>query len=203
MLDIQSGRITLDGVDITRIPHNILRQKCFITISQDTLLLPNETLRFNLDPDGLLGHDGAQDIVNCLKRAGLWSHFSPAHTTANNDKPKTPPYAPLNQPLTSFPPLSSGQAQLLALCRGVLKASALRRDGGRRPVVLLDEVTAALDKETEAVVWGMVEREFVGRGHTVVGVSHRVVGGEGGGGGGDGGGGRVVCMRDGRVEGGD
>lgn len=196
MLDMQAGRIELDGVDISQMARDVVRQKCFVTVSQDTLLLPNETLRFNLDPEGLLGYDGDQEMVDTLKKAGLWSHFF--SRTDGKDIVDNP----LNLHLSSSPPPSAGQAQLLSLCRGVLKASALRRHGGRRAVVLLDEVTAALDAGAEGVVRGMVEDEFVGRGHTVILVSHRVVGGEESGGeGGRGEGGGVVCLRDGRVDG--
>ncbi|KAK3903084.1 ABC transporter type 1, transmembrane domain-containing protein [Staphylotrichum tortipilum] len=198
MLDIQSGRIELDGVDITQIPRDVLRQKCFVTVSQEGLLFPSETLRFNFDPEGLLGPNGGdREIVDTLKRASLWAHFYSDITTTNDDSKNTSHNNnnPLNQPLSFFPPLSAGQAQLLGLCRGVLKASALRRQGGRRAVLLLDEVTAALDAGAEGVVRRMVEEEFVGKGHTVVVVSHRVVGG----GGGDGG--AVVCMKDGRIVG--
>ncbi|KAL2172704.1 hypothetical protein VTG60DRAFT_4150 [Thermothelomyces hinnuleus] len=105
LLDLQSDTIRLDGVDITQIPRDFLRQRCFVTVSQDGLLMSNETI-FNL-------------------------------------------------------------------CRGVLKAEALRARGGR-PVVLLDEVTSAFDAAAEVAVHRVVESEFSATGHTVVVVSHRL-----------------------------
>jgi len=50
----------------------LLRQRCFIAVSQDPLLLSKKTLRFNLNPDALVSDDV---IVGALTRAGLWSHF--------------------------------------------------------------------------------------------------------------------------------
>ncbi|KAF5016110.1 hypothetical protein F66182_12314, partial [Fusarium sp. NRRL 66182] len=72
LLELQSGKIELDGIDIKTVGLDILRQQCFIAVSQDPLLLPNETLRFNLDPDGSVTDD---DLVDALTETGLWSHF--------------------------------------------------------------------------------------------------------------------------------
>lgn len=168
MLDVQSGSIELDGVNIAKIPRDFLRQRCFVTVSQDGFLLPSETLRFNLDPECLLGDDYL--IIDILKRVGLWSHFSSA------DQPSKEYYGDgcpiLDQKLSSFSTLSAGQAQIFTLCRGILKAEALRADGGR-PVVLLDEVTSALDSSTEWTVQRIIEDEFAAKGHTIIMVSHR------------------------------
>lgn len=199
MVDLQSGGIELDGVNIASIPPNFLRQRCFVTVSQDTLLLHNETLRFNLNPDEYVIND--HTIVNTLKRLNVWRHFDPSTTAQpsfqdqNDDKkhpttPTCPTSSILNRKLSTFPSLSAGQAQLFALCRGILKAEALRTDGGARPVVLLDEITAVLDASADAAVQEVVEAEFVGKGHTVIMVSHRVGVGSA----------RVVRMRDGKLE---
>jgi ABC-type multidrug transport system fused ATPase/permease subunit len=166
MLDLQAGRIELDGVDITHIPSDFLRQRCFVTVSQDSFSLPDETLRFNLDPGGSLSDE---DIIDTLKRIDLWPHFLAA---VSHVKEKLVDDHILDQKLCNFPDLSAGQAQIFSLCRGILKAQALRADGGR-PVMLLDEVTSALDAETEETVQRLVESELAGNGHTVIMVSHR------------------------------
>jgi ABC-type multidrug transport system fused ATPase/permease subunit len=44
------------------------------------------------------------------------------------------------------------------------------------PIVLLDEVTSALDSGVEEIVHGIIDEEFCGKGHTVIMVSHRVGG---------------------------
>lgn len=79
-----------------------------------------------------------------------------------------------------------GQTQLLALTRALLQLQAASEAGdgpvagdppghrGRKPVVLLDEVTAALDPDTEAVVYDVIRDEVVDKGHTVIMVSHKL-----------------------------
>ncbi|KAK3301707.1 P-loop containing nucleoside triphosphate hydrolase protein [Chaetomium strumarium] len=167
MLDVQSGRIEIDGVNITQIPREFLRQRCFVAVSQDGFLLPSESLRFNLDPECLLGND--QIIIGTLTRVGLWSHFlgnSKEHGGGDG-------HPILDQKLSSFSAFSAGQSQLFTLCRGIFKAEALRADGGR-PVVLLDEVTSALDSTTERAVQRIIEDELSAKGHTTIMVSHRI-----------------------------
>jgi ABC-type multidrug transport system fused ATPase/permease subunit len=163
LLDPQSGHIELDGVDIAQISRDFLRQRCFVTVSQDSFLLHDETLRFNLDPEDALDD---HTIINILHRAHLWTHFL---QVAKEDDDRDI----LSLPLSKFPTLSAGQNQLLTLSRGVLKAVALRAEGALL-VVLLDEVTSALDAETEAVVHGLVDSEFSANGHTVIVVPHRL-----------------------------
>ncbi|AEO59860.1 hypothetical protein MYCTH_2308466 [Thermothelomyces thermophilus ATCC 42464] len=170
MLDVQSGSIELDGVNIAKIPRDFLRQRCFVTVSQDGFLLPSETLRSNLDPERLLGDDYI--IIDTLKRVGLWSHFSPAGQSSK-EYYRGDGHPILDQKLSSFSAFSAGQAQIFTLCRGILKAEALRADGGR-PVVLLDEVTSALDSSTEWAVQRIFEAEFAAKGHTIIMVSHRL-----------------------------
>lgn len=63
--------------------------------------------------------------------------------------------------------LSGGQAQRVAVARAVHRHLA-----GRAPVIALDEPSAALDAETEAVLWRNV-RELADAGATVLLISHR------------------------------
>lgn len=84
--------------------------------------------------------------------------------------------------------MSVGQTQLFALARALVKVEMLRGKGVR-PVVLVDELASSLDAGTEEVVGGLLEREFVGRGCTVLGVAHRTGGG----------GGCMVEMESGRI----
>ncbi|KAK4248096.1 P-loop containing nucleoside triphosphate hydrolase protein [Corynascus novoguineensis] len=197
MLDLHSGTIKLDGVDITQIPHDHLRQRCFVTVSQDGLLLPNETVRFNLDPECLLED---HVIIDALKKTNLWARFlckgreeeeeeeeeeenerkrersddSSSHNQLGRNRLRTKNYtAILGKKLSDFPSFSAGETQMFNLSRGVLKAWVLRASGGR-PVVLLDEVTSTLDAATEAAAHQILESEFTAWGHTVIVVSHRL-----------------------------
>ncbi|KAI1809574.1 putative ABC transporter [Poronia punctata] len=190
LIDPKSGTITLDDIDITRLPPNILREKCFVTISQDPLILPNETLRFNLSPSPQTSTSPDDEIfMDAISKVGLSSQF-PHH---NNILDQPPPAT-----------LSTGQKQLFALCRGLVKAKTLQ-NGRIKPVVLLDEITSSLDTETERLVQRIIEEEFTDKGLTVLMVAHRFAGGGGGGGKLGNNNGKdddvvVVRMSDGRVE---
>jgi ABC-type multidrug transport system fused ATPase/permease subunit len=72
LLELESGEIELDGIDIKQVGLDLLRRRCFVAVSQDPLVLPNEPLRFNLDPDASISDD---DLVAALNKAGLSSHF--------------------------------------------------------------------------------------------------------------------------------
>ncbi|KAK5654511.1 hypothetical protein OQA88_7140 [Cercophora sp. LCS_1] len=170
MVELQSGSIKLDGVNISSIPRNTLRQRCFVVVSQDALVLAHETLRFNLDPEGL---SLDPNLVGALQRVGLWRHFCSAlHLKADADAGIAASQV-LNTVVSKFPGLSGGQEQLLGICRGVIKAERLRAEGGK-PVVLLNEVSSALDATTAAAVHGIIQTEFAGHGHTVIMISHRL-----------------------------
>ena len=177
LLELQSGRIEVDGIDIKHVRLDVLRQRCFIALSQDPLLLPNETLRFNLDPDSSVTDDA---LVDALTETGLWLHFLEGNTSydeegvtiidVSEDFDKHPI---LHRKLALFQELSVGQCQLFALCRAIVKARFLR-SAGLKPVIVLDEVTSSLDVETESTVYETVDREFTEKGHTVIIVAHRL-----------------------------
>lgn len=168
ILELQSGKIEVDGVDVSRVRLDLLRQRCFVTVSQDALLLLNETLRFNLDPEALLEDDL---LVDALVRTGLWKYFLATETDVDISPFGKHPI--LDKQISSFPELSVGQCQLFALCRGIIKANAMRIVG-IKPIVLLDEVTSSLDHATESTIHGIIDEEFTGKGHTVIIVAHRL-----------------------------
>lgn len=167
ILELQSGTIKLDGVDISRVPLEILRERCFVTASQDTLFLSNETLRFNLDPDASLPNE---IITAALEKTGLWKHFLRADPT--NSDPEHINQV-LDKKLSLLPELSVGQCQLFGFCRALVKISSAEY-AGRKPVILLDEVTSSLDPVTESKIYEIVDEEFTGRGYTVFAIAHRV-----------------------------
>ncbi|KAK7978424.1 hypothetical protein PG988_005914 [Apiospora saccharicola] len=185
LLELQSGSIELDGIDIKQVRLDLLRERCFIALSQDPLFLANETVRFNLDPEGLASED---NIVSALTRTGLWPHFWAASTDDDDaDENAAIPqsavprsgsgkHATLDRPLAQFPELSVGQTQLFALSRALIKAATLRqRSGGAlRPVVLLDEATSSLDSKTESAIYRIIDEELTAHGHTVIIVAHRL-----------------------------
>ncbi|KAI0189383.1 putative ABC transporter [Xylaria flabelliformis] len=167
ILELQAGRIEIDNIDIKQVALEVLRQRCFITVSQDPLLLLNETLRFNLDP-GASAID--ETIIAALSKARLSSHFS---TDTSNNFASRREHPILDQKMSLFPELSVGQCQLFAVCRALVKASFLERSG-IKPIVLLDEATSSLDSVTESAIYRIIDEEFTTQGHTVIIVAHRL-----------------------------
>ena len=175
LLEPQSGKIELDGIDIRHVSLDLLRERCFIAVSQDSLILPNETLRFNLD-SGISISDNI--TIAALAKTGLWAHFSgdtriEAKTNTVTKAAGLHEQLILDRKVLSFKELSVGQCQLFALCRALVKASSLR-NFGLRPVILLDEVTSSLDTTTEVTINRIINDEFTEQGHTVIIVAHRL-----------------------------
>ncbi|PKX91181.1 uncharacterized protein P174DRAFT_495524 [Aspergillus novofumigatus IBT 16806] len=176
LLELESGKIELDGIDIKQVRLDVLRRRCFVAVSQDPLVLPNETLRFNLDPDASMSDD---DLVVALNKAGLWPHFFEGHTYSGKEPAtitnisNSSGYHILDQKVSLLPKLSVGQCQLFSLCRALVKANSLQRSG-MKPVVLLDEVTSSLDEVTESTIHRIIDDEFTKQGHIVIIVAHRL-----------------------------
>lgn len=176
LLELQSGQIELDGIDISQVRLDILRRRCFVAVSQDPLLLPNETLRFNLDPDASISDDA---LVVALNKVGLWSHFFKGHTYFGGEPatviniPGSNEHPILNQKVSIFQELSIGQHQLFALCQALVKVSSLQHSRVK-PIVVLDKVTSFLDPVTESTIHRIVNEEFTDRGHTVIIIAHRL-----------------------------
>lgn len=147
---------------------------------QDPLLLSNETLRFNLDPTTLVKNE---ILVAALTRTRLLSHFLQGAAGVDerlgeksglpNNVLSSDQHRMLDETLSVFPELSMGQAQLFALCRALVKAQTIECVG-RKPIVLLDEVTSSLDPTTEEIMHGIIDDEFSRKGHTVICVAHRL-----------------------------
>jgi ABC-type multidrug transport system fused ATPase/permease subunit len=170
LLELQSGSIELDGIDIRRVSLDRLRQRCFVTVSQNPFLLPNDTLRFNLDPSISVPDDV---LITALTTVGLWLHFcnGTAHVSGTFSRLGEHPVS--DQKLSLLRGLSAGQCQLLGVCRALVKTSSLR-DSGVKAVVLLDEVTSSLDVATESAIHHTIDVEVLEKGHTVIVVAHRL-----------------------------
>ncbi len=143
------GRIEVGGADVRRCAQDVVR-RLFAVLEQGTHLF-NATVRENLQ---LARPDAPEDALwEVLELAGLREEVQAM--------PEGLETWIGEQGLT----LSGGQRRRLAIARTALLD---------RPVLLLDEPTAGLDRVTEAAVLRALDR--LARGRTVLTVTHRLVG---------------------------
>lgn len=124
MYDVQSGKITINGEDITKFRLADLRSQIAV-VSQDIFILDG-TLRDNV----VYARENATDaeIMDVLALADLTSFI------------KNLPQGILTEVGERGVKLSGGQKQRLSIARALLKDA---------PLVILDEATASLDNEAE------------------------------------------------------
>jgi len=131
MIGLSKGTIIIDGVDISRIPRDILRSK-FVLLPQDFFSLTG-TVRFNADP---LGKVSDEQIVAALEQVQLWKLIRIKRgldTTMDANL------------------LSVGQCQLFSLARAMLQEN---------PILILDEPTSSVDHETDKLIQQLLRTRF-------------------------------------------
>jgi ATP-binding cassette subfamily C (CFTR/MRP) protein 1 len=156
LLDLESGRITIDGLDLSRIPRQALRSR-IVTIPQDPVEIPG-SVRYNLTQfaASAAGSEADEEAMRrALTRVGLWDTLSRR--------------GGLDGQLGDAG-LSGGQKQLFSLARAIFSVRDKKNKG--RGVVLLDEPTSSLDGDTDVDMRRIVKEEFAG--YTIVTVSHRL-----------------------------
>lgn len=151
-----SGSISIDGVDIARIPRHTLRSR-ITTITQDSIELDG-SLRYNLLPFKLNRSEGDQnlydeDVVDVLSRVRLWEYVAS--------------HGGLNTSMVDLA-FSSGQKQLISIARAVLHHRLTQTN-----IVLMDEATSNLDLDTDRHIQKEVFAEIFGK-CTVLMIAHRL-----------------------------
>jgi ATP-binding cassette subfamily B protein len=145
--ELNSGSITIDGVDVTQMTRNDLRAQIGMVL-QDTWLF-NGTIRENVR----FGRPDADDTaVVEAAQAAYADHF--VHTLPHGYDME------LNEEANN---ISQGQKQLLTIARAVLKDPS---------ILILDEATSSVDTRTEVLIQKAMARLMHGRTSFII--AHRL-----------------------------
>ncbi len=145
--ELNGGRITIDGCDITKLSRQNLRE-LFAMVLQDTWL-NNGTLRENIR----YGNPQATDEeVEAAAKAAHIDHFIKTQSKGYDME--------VNEEATN---ISQGQKQLLTIARAFLADA---------PILILDEATSSVDTRTESLIQQAMANLMKGRTSFII--AHRL-----------------------------
>ena len=147
LFDAASGRVTVDGLDVTRLTLDSLRSQVTLVLQDSVLfgLSIAENIRYGCP-------DASDDEVEAAARAArvhdVIMTFPDGYDTVLTERGQT---------------LSGGQRQRIALARALVR---------RTPILLLDEPTTGLDAATQAEIVNVLREELLQKKTTVVIATH-------------------------------
>ena len=146
ILEAFSGHIYIDGIDISKIGLDKLRESITI-IPQDSTLM-NGTLRYNIDPINAFND---KDIIQVMKKIGF-DYIIKQHKSG------------LDQNISeNGSNLSIGEKQLICITRAILR---------KTKIIVLDEATASIDYKTEEIIQKALNELLTNS--TMICIAHRI-----------------------------
>eukprot|EP00559_Dactyliosolen_fragilissimus_P007142 CAMPEP_0184860246 /NCGR_PEP_ID=MMETSP0580-20130426/5172_1 /TAXON_ID=1118495 /ORGANISM="Dactyliosolen fragilissimus" /LENGTH=1483 /DNA_ID=CAMNT_0027357283 /DNA_START=38 /DNA_END=4489 /DNA_ORIENTATION=- len=164
MVELASGSIKIDGVDVRNIGLKLLRSKISV-IPQDPVLFSG-SIRSNLDPFGEYEDDKLIEVLEVvgLKSSGIQRENSyNSLLSASGFKSKYPVKALTDKVFEGGSNFSVGQRQLIVIGRALLSQAK---------IVIMDEATASVDGDTDARIQLVMKSEF--KNSTCMIVAHRI-----------------------------
>jgi ATP-binding cassette subfamily C (CFTR/MRP) protein 1 len=131
MLELDSGSIAIDGVDISTVPRQDLRLR-LNTLPQSSFFLPG-SVRENMDPSNMATN---QQIEHALREVQMWDTVE---ASGGLD-------ADMREEI-----LSHGQRQMFCLARAMIKP---------RAILIVDEATSGVDSDTDDIMQRVIRKAF-------------------------------------------